>query len=510
MAESWPNSVDLHLDLPLDGPADAPPDAPLDVPLDLPAGPGSGGRRAALERALRDAVRGGRLAPGARLPATRRLADQLGLSRGTVKAAYDQLVAEGYLTARQGSGTAVAQRPGGGAAAAARPVRDLAAPRHDLRPGSPDVTAFPAAAWLRATRRALAAAPSAAYDYGDPRGRIELRTALAEYLGRARGVAADPERIVVTTGYVQALALLVRTTGGTVAMEDPGLSFHREVVRRNGGRVVPLPTDARGARSDLLGGPVRADTVVVTPAHQYPTGVTLHPQRRLALTAWARREGGMVVEDDYDGEFRYDRQPVGALQGMAPDHVAYVGTASKTLGPALRLGWIVLPPHLVEPVAQTKLHSDFHTRVIEQLTLAEMIAGHDYDRHVRAGRLRYRRRRDLLVSRLTGRYAPAGIAAGLHALVALPAGGPGEAAVQRQAARLGLAVGTLADHWHRDGARQGPRPPDGARPGAGDPRTQEGPAAAERPQGLIVGYGTPGEGAYPGALAALVRALELA
>jgi GntR family transcriptional regulator/MocR family aminotransferase len=494
MPDSWPNSqpdaarpgVDLHLDLGLD--------LGLDLRLGgLPAGPGpgvprAGGRRAALERALREAVRSGRLAPGARLPASRRLADQLGLSRGTVKAAYDQLVAEGYLTARQGSGTVVAQRPGGPVAAAARPVPDPAAPRYDLRPGSPDVTSFPAGAWLRATRRALAAAPAAAYDYGDPRGRIELRTALAEYLGRARGVAADPGRIVVTTGYVQALALLVRTSAATVAMEDPGLAFHREVVRRNGGRVVPLPTDAEGARSDLLGGAVDADAVVVTPAHQYPTGVTLQPRRRLALTAWARSSGGLVVEDDYDGEFRYDRQPVGALQGMAPDHVVYVGTASKTLGPALRLGWMVLPERLVEPVAQAKLHSDFHTGVVEQLTLAEMITGHDYDRHVRACRLRYRRRRDLLVSRLTGRYAPAGIAAGLHALVGLPPGGPGETEVARRAARLGLAVGTLTGHWHQDAPGRVP--------------------AAERPQGLIVGYGTPGEGAYPAALAALVRALE--
>ncbi|SEG93723.1 transcriptional regulator, GntR family [Actinacidiphila yanglinensis] len=471
----------------------------MDLHLDLPSGPGQGGRRAALERALRAAVRDGRLAPGARLPSTRRLAADTGVARGTVKAAYDQLVAEGYLDARQGSGTVVAGRPAPPQTPAGGGHRPRA-PRHDLRPGSPDVTSFPAPAWVRATRRALAAAPSAAYDYGDPCGRIELRTALAEYLGRARGVVAEPGRIVITSGYVQALALLVRVAARTVAMEDPGLPFHRDVVRRAGGRVVALPTDGRGARThELAAGAGAVDAVVVTPAHQYPTGVTLHPSRRHALTAWARASGGLVVEDDYDGEFRYDRQPVGALQGTAPDHVVYVGTASKTLGPALRLGWMVLPPHLVGPVAEEKLHTDFHTGALGQLALAELIRDHGYDRHVRACRSRYRRRRDLLVARLEraygtgaagsagGPYGLDGIAAGLHAVLTLPAGELAEADVRRRAARLDLAVGTLGDHWHEEAAG-----PEGG---------------AHRPQGLIVGYGTPAEGAYPAALDALVNAL---
>jgi len=501
MADSWPTSEPSHPSDPL--PAPSGPGSPgVDLHLDLAAAPGSGGRRAALERALRDAVQGGRLAPAARLPSTRRLADQLGLSRGTVKAAYDQLIAEGYLTARQGSGTVVSERPG-----APSPARPPAAgaeppPRHDLRPGSPDVTSFPAAAWLRATRRALAAAPSATFDYGDPRGTLQLRTALAGYLGRARGVVADPERIVVTSGYVQGLALLVAVAARVVAMEDPGLPFHREVVRRNGGRVVALPTDGRGARTGLLGGAVDADAVVVTPAHQYPTGVTLHPSRRHALAAWARGGGGLVIEDDYDGEFRYDRQPVGALQGMAPDHVVYLGTASKTLGPALRLGWMVLPPRLVGPVTEAKLYGDFHTGAIGQLALAELIQDHGYDRHVRAVRLRYRRRRDLLVSRLAGRYAPSGIAAGLHALVRLDPRGPDEAEVRQRAARAGLALGTLGDHWHTPAPETTrDQHPDTAPDGAGAP-------AQDRPQGLIIGYGTPGEGGYPAALDALARVLR--
>ena len=435
------------------------------------------GRRAGLERALRDAVRDGRLAPGTRLPATRRLAAELGISRGTAKAAYDQLVAEGYLTARQGSGTEVAllpaaspTAPGGGARARA--------PRFDLRPGSPDVGAFPAAAWLRALRRAIATAPSLAYDYGDPRGRIELRTALSGYLGRARGVIAPPEHIVITSGYVQGLALLTRVLdGGVIAMEDPGLPFHREVVRHNGGTVAPVPVDERGACADGLG---EEAAVVVTPAHQYPTGVTLHPERRRALTDWARARGGLIIEDDYDGEFRYDRQPVGALQGMAPGHVVYLGTASKTLGPALRLGWMVLPPRLVDAVADAKLHSDHHTESIGQLALAELINSHAYDRHVRACRLRYRRRRDQLLGRLGTRRRVQGIAAGLHALVDVP----DEAEALALAEEEGLAVGRLGDHWHAPGG------------------------SLDRPQGLVVGYGTPRERVYPEALEALGRVLD--
>ncbi|WP_208607305.1 PLP-dependent aminotransferase family protein [Streptomyces curacoi] len=446
----------------------------MDLHLDADAGDG---RRAGLERALRDAVRDGRLAPGARLPATRRLADELGVSRNTVKAAYDQLVAEGYLTARQGSGTRVASLPPVDAEppeAAAR-ARE---PRFDLRPGSPDVGAFPAAAWLRALRRAIATAPSLAYDYGDPRGRIELRTALSGYLGRARGVIAPPERIVITSGYVQGLALLTRVLeGGAVAMEDPGLPFHREVVRRNGGVVVPVRVDERGARAEELGD---CTAVVVTPAHQYPTGVTLHPERRRALGDWARARGGLIVEDDYDGEFRYDRQPVGALQGMAPGQVVYLGTASKTLGPALRLGWMVLPPHLVDAVADAKLHSDHHTESIGQLALAELIDSHAYDRHVRACRLRYRRRRDQLLDRLGARRQVRGIAAGLHALVEVD----DEARVLARAEAEGLAVGRLGEHWHAPEGGQGRR------------------------QGLVVGYGTPRERVYPQALAALGKVLD--
>ena len=464
----------------------------VDLHLETDAGTG---RRSGLERALRDAIRSGRLAPHVRLPSTRALATDLGLSRGTVSAAFDQLVAEGFLTVRRGSGTTVSElppRPSPGdqerQAAAER------APRHDLRPGRPDVSQFPVAAWLRATRRALGDARSEAFGYGDPRGRVELRTALAEYLGRARGVLAAPDQIVITSGYVQALALLARVLGaaGTtaIAMEDPGLAFHREIVRRAGLSVLPLPVDEHGARTETLTGipGLRAGAVVVTPAHQYPTGGTLHPARRHALAEWARAAEGLVIEDDYDGEFRYDRQPVGALQGMAPGRVAYVGTASKTLGPALRLGWMVLPDHLVGPVAEEKRHLDNLTEVPGQLSLAEFITSHAYDRHVRSCRLRYRRRRDLLIARLApGRSLPGlrigGVAAGLQALLSLPAEGPGEQELLAGAAQHGLALDGLAGHWHDPG---------------------------DHPQGIVVGFGTPSQRAYPVALEALARVLHAA
>ncbi|WP_327048342.1 PLP-dependent aminotransferase family protein [Microbispora sp. NBC_01189] len=473
MSDSWPTSgVDLHLE--------------LDPAM---------GRRAGLEQALRAAIQTGRLAPQARLPATRKLAADVGVSRGTVRAAYDQLIAEGYLTARQGSGTAVAGLP---PRHTDRPAglhdRALPRPRHDLRPGLPDASAFPTAAWLRSTRRALGSAPADAYTYDDPRGRIELRTALAEYLGRTRGVLAQPDLIMITSGYVQALALLSRVLSessmATIATEDPGVSFHREVIRRNGSAVVPLPVDERGARTDLLAAPgfPPVDAVEVTPAHQYPTGHTLDPARRQALVDWARSSGALIIENDYDGEFRYGRQPVGAIQGMAPDHIAYVGTVSKTLGPALRLGWIVMPHRLLEPLVEAKRHSDRHTETIGQLALADFIACHGYDRHVRSCRLRYQRRRDLLLTRLRDRkgllpptFSVHGIAAGLHVLISLPSEGPTEQDVLHTAAANEVGVGHLGDRWHAPG---------------------------DRPQGIIVGYGTPSEHAYPAAVDALAHVLR--
>ncbi|MGW3142815.1 MocR-like pyridoxine biosynthesis transcription factor PdxR, partial [Streptomyces sp. NPDC001139] len=370
--------------------------ATLGVDLHLePAGPGV---RRGLTDALREAVRTGRLAPGTRLPSSRALAADLGIARNTVAEAYTDLVAEGWLTARQGSGTRVAERTVVPPADAAPRPRPRTGPAHSLVPGTPDLGSFPRAQWLRAARRALATAPNTALGYGDPRGRVELRTALAGYLARARGVRADPERVLVCAGISHGLRILgavLRARGAsTIAVESYGLDAHWDLLADAGLRTVPLPFDERGTDPRKL---TDESAVLLTPAHQFPMGGTLHRDRRAAVVDWARRTGGVVVEDDYDGEFRYDRQPVGALQGLDPDHVVYAGTASKSLAPGLRLAWLVLPPDLAVEAARAKGHIDT-CGALDQLTLAEFLVSGAYDRHVRAARLRYRRRRDALVA----------------------------------------------------------------------------------------------------------------
>ncbi|NJQ00669.1 MocR-like pyridoxine biosynthesis transcription factor PdxR [Streptomyces zingiberis] len=474
MAEPRPGSgADLHLDLP-----------PRGTP----------GIRDALTRALRDAVRGGRLAPGTRLPSSRTLAADLALARNTVADAYGELVAEGWLTARQGSGTRVARRAEPVAPSpAVRPAhapgtrdRSSRRPRHDLLPGSPDVSAFPRTAWLAAARRAFATAPAGAFGYGDPAGRPELRRALAGYLARARGVRTAPERIVICAGFVQGLMLLsraLRAAGAeAVAVDSYGLDHHWELIRGAGLRTVPLPKDEHGTRVAELEHRPEARAVLLTPAHHFPTGMPLSPERRSAVVDWARRTGGLVLEDDYDGEFRYDRRPVGALQGLDPERVVHLGTASKSLSPGLRLGWMVLPERLVGAVLALKNPAEHMTAAPDQLILAEFLRGGGYDRHVRAMRLRYRRRRDRLVAAVAGR-APhirvSGIAAGLHAVLELPPGTEPE--TLRAAAREGVALEGLG-RFHHD-------------PGTGGP------------DGLVVGYGTPPEHAFPAALEALCRIL---
>lgn len=441
--------------------------------------------RGSLQAVLRDAIRAGRLPAGDRLPSTRALAGDLGVARGTVTQAYEQLVAEGYLTARQGSGTRVADfvaaAPAGaasGTGAAGRRAADW-----DFTPGTPDVSMFPRAAWTTATKRALVSCPNDAFGYGDPRGAAVLRQALAGYLGRARGVLTSPEQIVICSGYTHALTLLATLLAarGTrhIGFEDPSLPDHREVVTRAGLRVRGVPVDGQGIRV----GQIPASVVVVTPAHQYPTGVTLDPGRRARLADWARAADGLVIEDDYDGEFRYDRQPVGAVQGLAPDHVVYAGTASKTLAPGLRLAWLALPAQLVGPVVDMRRYVDRHSSVIDQLVLADMIGSGAYDRHVRQCRIRYRARRDRLAQVLR-HHAPAitlrGIAAGLHALLELPAHGLSEADIVSLARDRRIALEGLAGHW----IGQGPHP-----------------------AGLIVGYATPAGQAYEPGLQALASLL---
>ncbi|TVL90102.1 PLP-dependent aminotransferase family protein [Streptomyces sp. SAJ15] len=457
---------------------------------------GAGSRRAVLMRALRDAIRTGRLAPGTKLPPYRSLAADLGIARNTVADAYAELVAEGWLTARQGSGTRVARRaePLRPAPVRRRPPQPHARPVLDLVQGKPDPSAFPRAAWLASARRALNVAPNEAFGPGDPHGRIELRRALTEYLARVRGVRTEPDRIVICTGFAGALRLLARVLGWSgapadgpapLAVESYGLPFHRSLLADAEVRTVPLPIDEHGAVVDALSGPTArgTGTVLLTPAHQFPTGGPLHPERRSAVVDWARTGGGLVLEDDYDGEFRYDRQPVGAVQGLDPDRVVYLGSVSKALSPALRMGWMVLPGHLVEPVIAAKGQREPWTSALEQLTLADFIESGGYDRHVRRMRQRYRSRRDQLVAALA-EHAPhirvTGIAAGLHAVLGLPPGT--ERAVVRDAVWQGLALEGLAPYRHPEC----PTPPV---------------------DGLVVGYATPPDHAYPDALQALCRTL---
>ncbi|UKY52277.1 PLP-dependent aminotransferase family protein [Streptomyces inhibens] len=471
MPESWVNlaeslGADLHLEL---------------------TGPGS--RRAVLIRALRDAVRSGRLAPGTRLPPYRSLAVDLGIARNTVADAYAELVAEGWLSARQGSGTRVAQRaepPAPTRAPARRAPKRR--PTHNLLQGQPDAASFPRTAWLAAARRALTAAPNDAFGPGDPRGRPELRRALSDYLARTRGVRTDPDRIVICSGFAHALRLLFPAVlPGPLAVESYGLPFHRHLLTTTGVRTHPLAIDEHGANTGELSALDDIRTALLTPAHQFPTGVPLHPDRRAAAINWARATGSYLLEDDYDGEFRYDRKPVGALQGLDPERVLHLGSVSKSLSPAVRLGWMVLPGRLVDAVLEAKGEREAWAGVTDQLTLAEFITSGAYDRHIRRMRQRYRRRRDQLVDAVTAQ-APhltvTGISAGLHAVLQLPhdATESDEGTALRAAHWQGLALDALTDYRH----------PDATMP----PR-----------HGLVIGYATPSDSAFPAALETLCRAL---
>jgi GntR family transcriptional regulator/MocR family aminotransferase len=381
--------------------------------------------RAQLEDGLRELTRSGLLPAGARLPATRALAADLGVSRRLVVDAYAQLLAEGYLTSRRGAGTFVADAAS--STSTAPEATATAALSFDFFPGYPDLASFPRRPWLRALRETLIEAHPASLGYPDARGAIELRRALSEHLRRVRGVVADPQRIVICSGTAQALVLLARALDRPhLAVEDPGLPPHRAILRAHGARLSPLPVDADGARVAELariaaqGGSV--DAVLVTPAHQCPLGLALAPARRAALLEWAAARSGFVIEDDYDAEYRYDRAPLAALQGLAPDRVIYLGTVSKTLAPALRLGWMVLPPTLVGPVAEQRALADHGAPTLDQLALARLIESGAYDRHLRQARRLYRSRRDALVEAVTT-YLPGarvtGLAAGLHAIVRL-------------------------------------------------------------------------------------------
>ena len=401
------------------------------------------GLRAQLERSLRDAIRAGRLRPGVRLPSSRALAADLQITRGVVVAAYHQLIAEGYLTSRQGWGTVVntSTTPGG-------PQRRRPPPtgvRYDFRPGAPDVGLFPHAAWARATRTAMRSLPDQALGYSEPAGLQALRETLADYLGRVRGVSCEPDNIVVCNGFSHGLSLLACVLAGRgIAVEDPGHPNWREQIEWAGASCHPIEVDDEGLRVDLLAAS-GAGSVLVTPAHQYPTGVVLSASRRIDLLDWARSSGGYIIEDDYDAEYRYDRHPVGALQGVAPDHVIHVGSLSKSLAPGLRLGWLVVPPALRDEVVAVRARSDRFTTSIIQATVAELVQCGDLDRHLRRTRRSYRQRRDALIAALHHHlpaYRATGISAGLHVLVRLPAG-LDATHLAATAARHGILIHTL-------------------------------------------------------------------
>lgn len=451
----------------------------LDLQINL-----SGTRvRESLERQLRSAVQGGLLVPGTLLPPSRTLAVDLGIARNTVVDAYGQLVSEGWLTAQRGSGTRVATQVSFSAIGPSESPAPALSIGYDLRPGFPDVALFPRSEWMSVARTALANAPSEALGYGDPQGRPELRGALASYLSRARGVRVAPGNVVICSGFSQALWILgriLRTRGeSTIGVESYGHQRHRELLVDVGLQLRGLRVDDLGAvPSDLDG----LGAALLTAAHQFPLGVALETHRRKLFVDWAAASGALVIEDDYDGEFRYDRRAVGAMQSLAPRQVVYAGTASKTLAPGLRLSWLVASPDLVEAVVEEISNIGSQPAVLEQLTLALFIDSGRYDRHVRRSRLAYRRRRDQLVATLERRVPSAtlrGLPAGLHTLVELPRGVGEEEAVAK-ASTMGLAVDHLSSY---------------------------ATGTEDRAPALVIGYATPPTYAYATALERLCGVL---
>jgi GntR family transcriptional regulator/MocR family aminotransferase len=408
-----------------------------------------------VEQHLRAAIRDGRLAGGERLPSSRALAGHLGLSRGLIQECYAQLQAEGYLTAHTGSATRVAlpaavkprpdvPDPGG------RPAPPLIA---DFQSGVPDLRLAPRQDWAWAVGQVCRTAPNTAFDYGPPNGDPRLREVLGAYLRRVRAVDAYPSQVLICTGVAQGLGLVLRVLARRghrrVAFENPGaVRTVRDAARSAGISAVPVPVDADGIDVAALAGS-GARIVVVTPAHQWPTGVVMAPARRHALLEWARTHDGTIVEDDYDAEFRYDRDPVGALQGLAPDRVVSLGTVSKSLAPALRLGWVVLPAALVDDVVAEKMVADRGSSGIDQLALATLIESGRYDRQLRRMRAVYAGRRAVLISTAPGPIT--GLAAGFHAVLHLPAGLAEDAVVGAARAR-GVGVYGMGDYLIGAGA----------------------------------------------------------
>jgi GntR family transcriptional regulator/MocR family aminotransferase len=440
--------------------------------------------RAQLERELRTAIRSGRLRAGAKLPPSRLLADELQVSRGVVVEAYSQLVAEGYLIARSGDGTRIAdglaQQPPAPRAPSGGGRRVL----YDLRSGIPDLSYFPRREWQIAMATVLRELPDAALSYGSRRGLRRLRVALTEYLGRVRAVVAEPERMFICSGAAPAMGVIWQTLrqrgAARVAVEDPGWRAIADTIEQAGLEAVPIAVDEHGLDVGQLER-VGVSAVALSPAHQYPTGAVLAPVRRAQLIAWARRQGALIVEDDYDAEYRYDREPIASLQGLAPDCVAYLGTASKTLAPGVRLGWVLVPSHLVGEMAAQQGIARAVPSVLIQATYATLLERGEIDRHLRRTRRVYHSRRNALMGALAQHLPEAsvgGAAAGLHVIAWLP-DGTDETTVADAAGSRGVAIHTL----HQDCAVTAPL----------------GPA-------LVLGYGLIAEPAIPRAVGELAAA----
>ena len=415
----------------------------MDLHLDLSDVVG-GSLRERVERALREAVRSGRLAPGSRLPSTRALCAQLGVSRGVVVEAYSQLAAEGYLQTRRGGGTSVVGAVLSAGSSGAN-VMPTGAVHHDLNPYRPALDGFPRGAWLSALTRVLRSIPDERLAYPDPAGAFELRASLAAYLGRVRGVRATPEQILITGGTRQGVELLwsvlVAEGARRVAVEQPGWRGMSETAADAGLLTLPVPVDEHGLVVERLSCE-QVDAVALAPAHQFPTGAVLSAARRLKLVEWVRMRDALIVEDDYDAEYRYDRQPIGSLQGLAPEHVAYTGSTSKTLAPAIRLGWLVLAPQLAEQVAVRQRRRGSMPSTLNQLALSDLIERGELDRHLRRQRRRYSRRREVLLDALARKLPEArvsGAAAGLYVVVGLPDGVSEPAALDAACSR-GIAI----------------------------------------------------------------------
>ncbi len=408
-----------------------------------------------IAHAVRDAIMAQRLQPGTRLPATRDLATRLGVSRLVVVEAYDWLIAEGYAEGRPGSGTYVLA---GLSVAGQTTVRiddpprrtdvlPARPPRFDFRPGLPALDLFPRRLWRAALSRAALTARPDQLGYGPVEGLPQLRRLIAEYVARTRGLRVEPARVVVTLGTAQAMDLMLRALAPVrgMALEDPGPEPVRRLARLHGLRLHPIPVDAHGMRVDRLpSGRAAPQIVHVIPSHQYPTGAALRLERRLELLRWAERHDAMILEDDYDSEFRFDQAPPVALAALDnSEHVAYLGSFSKTLFPGLRLGYGIVPERLVERVLELKWFSDRCTPVLEQLALADWLETGVFERHIRKMRATYKRRREALLAALVHHFGDrvriAGVAAGMHVLAEFDLG-LSEAELLAQASAVGVGL----------------------------------------------------------------------